>query len=485
MQLMSMLLKLIERNSLKSLLQLYSEGFATPVFLFDTDKSLLLQFPGDRPLPAHVMRAVTLRDSTVGYVAVPTENASEAPLDFISQNLAQIAGMRYEIESLSGEVARNYEELSLLWRLSSRLGTGLDVTNICNVLADEVMHICPSNNVFVLLVNEPGDTTASCAMNPEDAPAEPVEKSFVPRIALGADAGKVLTRVFDPARGLLGQVFVKKEPLTVCDVNQDERFEGLPFPVTRIMGVPLTVEDTVIGVVVATDKLNGEEYYSTEIKLVHSIASECASSIKKALLYEEIRHILFSVTESFALAIDAKDPYTYGHSKRVAETAASVAVQMGFSSEAVHWIRLAALLHDVGKIGTPENILRKNGSLSEDEMGRIREHPIIGAKMIEHISRMGEVAQWICHHHEKYDGTGYPAGLAQEKIPVPSKIIAVADYYDALTSDRPYRKTLSKEEALDIMKKLVGIQFDPAVFEYFEKVIPDGAPSCPTDDRGT
>jgi putative nucleotidyltransferase with HDIG domain len=240
----------------------------------------------------------------------------------------------------------------------------------------------------------------------------------------------------------------------------------------------------VIGVIVATDKLNGDEYYSTEIKLIHSIASECAISIKKALLYEEIRDILFSVTESFALAIDAKDPYTYGHSKRVAETAASVAVQMGFSSEAVHWIRLAALLHDVGKIGTPENILRKNGSLSADEMGRIKDHPIVGAKMIEHISRMGEVAQWICHHHEKYDGTGYPAGLAQEEIPMPSKIIAVADYYDALTSDRPYRKTLSKKEALDIMRRLIGIQFDPAVFEYFEKVLPDGAPSFPPDDRG-
>jgi putative nucleotidyltransferase with HDIG domain len=482
---MSTLLKLIERNSLKDLLQLYSEGFTTPVFLFDADKSLLLQVPGDTPLAAHVMRAVTLRDSTVGYVAVPAKNASEGSLDFISQNLGQIAAMRYEIESLSGEVARNYEELSLLWRLSSRLGTGLDVTNICNVLADEVMHICPSNNVFVLLVNETGESAAACTANTE-APAKPVvTSSFMSRTALGADAGKVLTEVFDPAQGLLGQVFLKKEPLTVCDVNKDERYEGLPFPVTRIMIVPLTVEDSVIGVIVATDKLDGDEYYSTEIKLVHSIASECATSIKKALLYEEIRNILFSVTESFALAIDAKDPYTYGHSKRVAETAASVAVQMGFSSETVHWIRLAALLHDVGKIGTPENILRKNGSLSDDEMGRIREHPIIGAKMIEHISRMGEVAQWICHHHEKYDGTGYPAGLAQEKIPVPSKIIAVADYYDALTSDRPYRKTLSKEEALDIMKKLVGIQFDPAVFEYFEKVIPDGAPSCPTDDRGT
>jgi putative nucleotidyltransferase with HDIG domain len=476
---MPLLLELIEENSLKGLLQQYSESFNTPVFLLGSDKRLLLGFPENAPLQQQVIKPVTLRETTVGYVALPAENASPASLDFICRNLVSIAEMRYEIESLSGEVARNYEELSLLWRLSSRLGTGLDVSNICNVAADEVMRICPSNNVFVLLIQEPVDIpVSSCMRTPEDPSAlRRAASLFVPRAAVGADAGKVSAMVFDPTRGLIGRVYEKKEPLTVCNAAQDERFDGLPFPATRIMIAPLTVEDGVIGVIVATDKRNGDEYYSNEIKLVHGIASVCATSIRKALLYEEITDILFSVTESFALAIDAKDPYTYGHSKRVSETAASVAKGMGFSPEVVNWIRLAALLHDVGKIGTPEYILRKDAALSEDEMGRIKEHPIIGAKMVEHISRMREVAQWICHHHERYDGKGYPLGLAAEDIPIPSKIIAVADSYDALTSDRPYRKTLSKQEALDVMSRTVGTQFDPVVFAYFEKMIRSATPA--------
>ncbi len=474
---MPMLLQLIEKNSLKNLLQQYAESLNTPVFLLGPDKGLLLRFPEDAPLQRYVMKPVVLREATVGYAAVPAEKASPAALDFICRNLAWIAAMRYEVESLSGEVARNYEELALLWRLSSRLGAGLDVSNICNIAADEVMRICPSNNVFVLLINEPAGVPASAMGTLEDAPSGPAAASiFVPKAALGADADRISAMVFDPARGLLGQVYGKKEPLTVCSVNRDE---GFPFPVTRIMIAPFTVEGAVIGAIVATDKSNGDEYYSTEIKLIHSIASECATSIRKALLYEEITNILFSVTESFALAIDAKDPYTYGHSKRVSKTAASVAREMGFSADVVNWIRLAALLHDVGKIGTPEGILRKDAALSEDEMGRIKEHPVIGAKMVEHISRMREVAQWICHHHERYDGKGYPSGLAEEDIPIPSKIIAVADSYDALTSDRPYRKTLSKEEALEVIRQSVGAQFDPVVFEYFERMIRSAAPAFP------
>ncbi len=468
-----MLLKLIEKNSLKHLLRQYAEGFGTPVFLLGPDGSLLLQFPEGVHLKEHAVKPVTLREKTVGYVAVPSGSVSPASLDFMGGNLASIAAMRYEIESLSGEVARNYDELSLMWRLSSRLGTGLDVSNICSVAADEVMRICPSKNVFVLLCREPSDMPASgCMSIPCDPqPGQASTPVFVPKVALGADTERISTMVFDPSRGLLGRVYEKMEPLTVCNVNEDEGFEGFPFPVTRIMIAPLTVEEVVIGAVVATDKQNGDEFFSTEIKLIHSIASECATSIRKAFLYEEITNILFSVTESFALAIDAKDPYTYGHSKRVSETAAAVAVEMGFASEVVNWIRLAGLLHDVGKIGTPEDILRKKGALSEEEMNRIKEHPITGAKMVEHISRLREVAQWICHHHERCDGKGYPSGLAEEDIPVPSKIISVADSYDALTSDRPYRKTLSMEEALGIMSQTVGTQYDPAVFECFKKVI--------------
>jgi putative nucleotidyltransferase with HDIG domain len=271
--------------------------------------------------------------------------------------------------------------------------------------------------------------------------------------------------------GLMGHVFEKKEAITVADVNKDERFEGLPYPVTSLLVVPLVVEDSVIGVIAAGDKLDGEEYFTTDIKLISSIASECAISIKKALLYDEIRSMLFGITEAFTFAIDAKHPYTFGHSKRVSEISVKIAKKMGLSPDMISNIRLAALLHDIGKIGTPEIILDKEGKLEPDEISRVKEHSIIGSRMVEHIQRMKEIALWIRQHHEKYDGSGYPSGLKGDDIPMPSRIIAIADYFDALTTDRSYRKAYTYEKAIGIMKESVGTHFDPIVFGFFKKTV--------------
>ncbi len=450
------MLKRIEKNSLKTLLQQYSHCFNIPVYLLDSNKSVLLQFPEAIPLSAHVAKPLFCHASTIGYVAVPTENAPDGCIDFLCQNLSYIAERHYELESLSGEVAKNYEELFLVRRLSSRLSAaGLDVSGICSVLAEGVMNICPSNNVSVLLAVENDIATGAF---------------FRPGASFGTASREVMTMRFSASDGPLGRVYSKKEPLTFHNESTD-RIEGLPFPVGHIMIVPLIVEGSVTGVVMATDKLDGDEYYSTEIKLVSSIASEFALSIRKALLFEEIRNILVSISESYASAIEAKDPYTLGHSRRVAEISTTIAGAMGFSTDDTNRIKLAALLHDVGKIGTPESILHKSSKLSDEEWEVMKEHPGKGADMIGLIGRLREIAEWIRHHHERRDGMGYPLGVTTEKIPVPSKIIAIADCYDALTSERPYRKALSKQEALAIMRENIGTQFDPDVFEHFLKAI--------------
>lgn len=469
----------ITANKLKKLFQQYSEAFNITVLLFDRNKELLLKFPEDAPQAELTMKPLNLRGSLLGYVAMPsTDKASEAYLGFIEKNLSDVVEMGYEIESLSGEVARNYEELSLLWRLSSRLGAGLNVEKICNTLADEVMNVCPSNNISVMLVNEiSSDTLATSSISSIQHPQcleskPPVKKSVLsPKVSLGVSASRASKMTLNTDRGLAGYAFDKKEALTVCDVHNDKRFEGFPYPVKHLLIVPLIVEDIAIGAIIASDKLNGEEFYSTEIKLISSIASECAISIKKALLFDEIQSMLFSTAEAFSFAIDAKDPYTYGHSKRVSEMAVKIARNLGLPADTLNWIRLAALLHDIGKIGTPEDILHKVEKLNPDEISRIKEHPLVGARMIEHIKRLSEIALWICHHHEKYDGSGYPAGIKGDKIPLVSRIISIADTFDALTSDRPYRKTFTKEEAIRIMRESVGIHFDPGLFEYFEKAV--------------
>ena len=463
----------IPTDKLKKLLRQYSEAFDVTVSILDKNKELILQFPENSTQTDLMLKPLNIRDSLLGYIAMPVkDNVSEQGFDFIQQNLSEIIELGFDIESLSEEVATNYEELNLLWSLSSRLGAEVNIYNICKILTDEVMNLCPASNVSVMLLSDLSTEISSrLHLQPLGTKQSDDESALYPIVSLGADAHKTLEMILQKDIGLVGYVFENKEPITVCDVTEDERFEGLPYPVKSLLLVPLIAEDNVIGVILSNDKLNGEEFYSTEIKLISSIASECAISIKKAFLFDEIQDMLFSTAEAFSFAIDAKDPYTYGHSRRVSQMAVKIAKQLELLPDTVNLIRLAALLHDIGKIGTPEAILRKVEMLNPEEMMIIKEHPLIGARMLWHIQRLREIAHWICHHHEKYDGSGYPTGIEGDNIPLPSRIITIADAFDALTSDRPYRKAFTREEAFRIMKEKTGAHFDPALFESFEKTI--------------
>jgi putative nucleotidyltransferase with HDIG domain len=469
---------IITADRLRKLLSQYSEAFHAPVYLLNSNKELLLKYPDDSPQEEIIMKPVYLRDSLLAYAAMPSsDREAEAHLGFIEQNLSEMIEMGYEIDSLSGEVVRNYEELTLLWSLSSRLGSELNVDKICNILTDEVMGICPSKNISIMLDSEIFSNSVTITsfvkqLQIDEPKMLNHEKSVLfPKVSIGVHADTASKMILSKGKGLIGHVFSEKEALTVNDVCSDVRFESFPYPVKSILIVPLIAEDTVIGVIIVSDKLNGEEFFSKEIKLISGIASEGALSLKKALLYDEIQSMLFSTAEAFAFAIEAKDLYTYGHSKRVSEMAMRMGLHLGLPSDKLNWIKLAALLHDIGKIGTPEDILHKSEKLTPAEMSKIREHSVIGAKMVEHIKRMKEIAQWIYHHHEKYDGSGYPAGIEGDEIPLPARIISIADTFDALTSDRPYRKAFTKEEAIKIMRQSVGLHFDPFLFSYFEKEV--------------
>jgi len=468
---------IVPADRLRKLLSQYSEAFHIPLYLLDGNKGLILAYPDDSPQEEVSTRALYLRDTLLGYVAIPLHKEAETRLGFIEQNLSEMIEMGYELDSLSGEVVRNYEELTLLWSISSRLGSELHIDKICSILADEAMGICPSKNVSIMLDSEMFShsvTMNSFLKKPQIAEQTMMvyERSLLfPEVSLGVYADTASKMTLSKEKGLIGYAFKKKEALTVNDVHTDTRFEPFPYPVKSILIVPLIAEDTVIGAIIASDKLNGEEFISKEIKLISGIASECALSLKKALLYDEIQSMLFSTAEAFAFAIEAKDPYTYGHSKRVSEMAVQIGLHLGLPPDKLNWIKLAALLHDIGKIGTPEYILHKSEKLTPAEMSKVKEHSVIGAKMVEHIKRMREIAQWIYHHHEKYDGSGYPAGIEGNEIPLPARIISIADTFDALTSDRPYRKAFMKEEAIRIMRKSIGLHFDPFLFRYFEKEV--------------
>jgi len=188
-------------------------------------------------------------------------------------------------------------------------------------------------------------------------------------------------------------------------------------------------------------------------------------------LYTKMRKVYLDTIRALAAAIDAKDPYTKGHSERVAETSVVLAQELNLSDKDIENIEYTALLHDIGKIGIADSILGKKSSLTNKEFDKIKEHTIMGAKIIEPVDFLKNSYEAIYHHHEKYNGKGYPDGLKSEDIPLSARIIAVADAYDAMGSDRPYRKKLSKDKILKELKDQAGKQFDPEIVKALISVL--------------
>jgi putative nucleotidyltransferase with HDIG domain len=235
-----------------------------------------------------------------------------------------------------------------------------------------------------------------------------------------------------------------------------------------VVDLPLRVGDRTIGVFeLAADKSFGDE----ERRMMETLASQAAIAIENARLFDETQRTYYDTLRSLAGALEARDSYTQGHSERVAKLSMRIAEKLGLPEQDRKEIYSAALLHDIGKIGVRDEVLLKPGRLTSAEMDIIRSHPIFGDAILGPLKFLGKVTGMVKHHHERWDGKGYPDGLKGEAIPLASRIVAVADSFDALTSDRPYRDRKTLGDTLRIFEEEIGKQFDPQVVEALFKVI--------------
>jgi putative nucleotidyltransferase with HDIG domain len=192
---------------------------------------------------------------------------------------------------------------------------------------------------------------------------------------------------------------------------------------------------------------------------------------------EEIQNLqdqFVDLLKSLSETIDARDPYSRGHSRRVARYGLAIGSKLGFSPHRLERMEIAALLHDIGKLGVEAFILAKPASLDEREMTAVRYHPLLGVRILESVKQLSDVIPFIRHHHEHFDGNGYPDGLKGDEIPLEARILAVADSYEAMTSNRPYRKAKAPSEALTELRHGAGSQFDPRVVEAFGEAFEKG-----------
>jgi HD-GYP domain-containing protein (c-di-GMP phosphodiesterase class II) len=237
--------------------------------------------------------------------------------------------------------------------------------------------------------------------------------------------------------------------------------------------VPLRFEDTAMGVftIFFPEKIRVTD---DDLSLLTAVADQVSVSIKNAELFADQQQLFRETIEALATAIDSRDHYTGGHSYIVTQYSMIIAKKMGFSKERIELVRLAGFLHDIGKIGVSDTILNKPGKLTEEEMGVIKAHPILGRMIIESIEALKPAARIVYHHHEHYDGSGYPEGLKGEDIPLESRILQVADVFHALTSDRIYRKALTLENAISVIREEMGTVIDPTIGKLFLEIIEDG-----------
>jgi len=286
-------------------------------------------------------------------------------------------------------------------------------------------------------------------------------------------AGKALKQVRLSAQsGIAGWVARHGKPLIVNDVNKDPRFdrsadEITDFVTRSIICAPLIVHRKIIGVIEVLNKLDGSDFSEQDLVALVTVASTAAMAIENAKLHETVLDAYMSTIKVLAAAIDAKDPYTYGHSQRVMEYALLGGISLSLSGEELEVLEYAGIFHDVGKIGITDSILTKPGPLTAEEQDVVRRHPVIGANMLKEMPFLEKARKLVLYHHEWHDGSGYPDGLKGEDIPVGARLIAVADAFDTMTTERSYRAAFGEGYAISELYRCSGTQFCPAAVEAF------------------
>lgn len=299
-------------------------------------------------------------------------------------------------------------------------------------------------------------------------PGEPVA-AFVPIVLASVVFFAVQTGLISAAIALTERTsFIK-----VWDTNF--RWSALNFVALGVIGLGMATAQLTMGatgIAIFSIPLV-MAWYSFRLYMAKSHEVRIQNEALK-ITNDKLEQSYVSTVRALAAAVDAKDHYTHGHSELTMRYAVAIARQLGLSEDEIADVQIAALLHDVGKIGTPDGILNKQSELTEEEWSVIKEHPSLGAKVIQQVDVLSSAVDAVRHHHERYDGSGYPNGLHGDEIPLASQIIAVADAFQAMTSSRPYRRAYSHEYALQELKRCAGTQFSRRVVDATEAVMMSG-----------
>ena len=353
-----------------------------------------------------------------------------------------------EIDSLTSELSSRYEELNLLYRVGDKLKIEENLQTTTRDIIKDASNILHANAIILSV--------------PDKGIFEWVSGDAYPKDKLLQIVNKIEERC--------------NSEMTNLVVNSQSEFKRSGFRDTdwfKFAATPLKVKNECKGLLTVLTDSGKRDYSTGDLKLLAVLAGQLSIMITNNELYQDLKDFLLNLVKSMVSAIEAKDSYTRGHSERVHDISMMIARTMGFTEREIENISWSAILHDVGKIGIPENVLTKPGRLTDEEYALIMTHPRQGYEILKPIVQLKEALQGVLYHQERYDGKGYPDGLKGEDIPLCAKIIALADTYDAITSSRAYRLRNTHINAVKEIERVSGTQLDPGVVDTFRKVCED------------
>ncbi len=372
-----------------------------------------------------------------------------------NEGLRQQVQHKKALERLNEELNRKVREMSAMCSLGQTIAAfPLNRDAILRSLVNETRTAVQAMCVQFLAPHDSGVMTL--AKSPDEPEGNEVALApELPRSLLDR-AIRLRTPVLGP------RLFLPSDPSSAGGFSRENLSQ---------MVVPLVIKGEVIGVLYAAGKLEGRDFDRHDLLLVSELAKRAALGLENKYLYESVFDVLMSTLRSLVSTVEARDLYTKQHSQRVTDIAVIIAEHMGCTPEQIDTLRVAGYLHDLGKLGVKDSVLLKPGPLTPEEFDQIKAHPVIGEEILAPIGFLPEERALVRHHHERWDGKGYPDGLREEKIPLLARILTVADVFDALTSDRPYRPALSVEKGAEEILACRGTQFDPAVVAAFREVL--------------
>lgn len=350
-----------------------------------------------------------------------------------------------EVDRLAQALSLKFEELTLIHQFSERLKIGEDSAEICQSLLQELVPCINASTIAIDLF--------------EDVELQSPRSFLFTGERWDADwLNEVACHALEEAAG--GQLTPGAEPIAI----QNHPAEDSPAFVRTVV-IPIQRDGISLGRMIAIRPIQEDEFGTVEADLMKSTSMILAAHLINQRQYIEIQLMFNGMIQSLVSALDAKDSYTSGHSSRVANIAVMIAEKLEYDPEGIKRIRMAGILHDIGKIGVDDAVLQKPGQLTEEEFEQIKQHPVLGYDILKEIKLFRKILPAVRHHHEAWDGSGYPDGLSGDGIPRDAQVLAVADAFDAMTSDRPYRTSIPVERVIDTLSKGRGKQWAADVVE--------------------